>query len=435
MKLARTLSRLIMGITFILSGFLKAIDPTGGALKIDEYLKAFHMGFLDFISMPAGVLLSAAEFIIGVCILKGIMMRLFSKIALGFVSFFTLLTLYSALFNPVQDCGCFGEAFHLTNWETFFKNLVLLACALLIFWQRDKFRPIATPKWTYIYLGFYTAFILGVSFYALRYLPQIDFGIFKPDTILAANDAARQEHEYETVFTYSKEGVEKQFTLENLPDSTWAFVSADTKLLSISSDSGSGTELILKNKDGIYVTDEVLGDEGPMFMLSVYNCKKIERALAKDISLAKDIKDLHEAAVANGARFYILSGNSLEDTEKIFPCEEELVPDSLSVRVPVLYTDYKSALSLNRSNGGLTYINDGTIIKKWSRREYPSDIAGTVGQDSEIIDAREKTKELLFVEITLVAILLLILISRIASRQLYIKWFQKKKASQEESAD
>lgn len=435
MKFARTLSRFIIGITFILSGFLKAVDPTGGALKIDEYLKAFHLGFLDFISMPAGILLSAAEFVIGMCILKGIMMKLFSKITLGFVSFFTLLTLYSALFNPVQDCGCFGEAFHLTNWETFFKNVVLLSCALLIFWQRDKFTPIATPKWKYIYIGFYTAFILCVSFYALRHLPQIDFGVFKSGTLVAANDAAQPEHEYETVFTYSKDGQEKLFTLENLPDSTWTFVSADTKLVSVSSYSGSGAELILKNPDGVYVTEEILGNEGPMFLLSVYNCKKIERVLAKDISLAKDIKDLYEAAVANGARFYILSGNSLEDTEKIFPCEEELVPDSLSVRVPVLYTDYKSALSLNRSNGGLTYINNGTVIKKWSRYEYPSDIAVMVDHDSEIIAAQETTKELLFVEITLVAIFMLILINRLISRRLYAKWLQKKKASQEESAD
>ena len=409
MKFARTLSRFIIGITFILSGFLKAVDPTGGALKIDEYLKAFHLGFLDFISMPAGILLSAAEFVIGVCILKGIMMKLFSKITLGFVSFFTLLTLYSALFNPVQDCGCFGEAFHLTNWETFFKNVVLLSCALLIFWQRDKFTPIATPKWKYIYIGFYTAFILCVSFYALRHLPQIDFGVFKSGTLVAANDAAQPEHEYETVFTYSKDGQEKLFTLENLPDSTWTFVSADTKLVSVSSHSGSGAELILKTPDGVYVTEEILGNEGPMFLLSVYNYKKIEKHLLKEIGA------LYNDAVESGARFFILSGNS------------EFVEGD----VPVLYTDYKSTLSLNRSNGGLTYLNDGTVIKKWSRYEYPSDLAAVVGEDSEITAAGETTKELLFVEITLVAILLLIFISRFVSRKFYQIWLQKKEASGE----
>ncbi|MBR4882778.1 MAG: hypothetical protein IKU18_02745 [Bacteroidales bacterium] len=391
-----------------MSGFLKAVDPTGGALKIDEYLKAFHLGFLDFVSMPAGILLSAAEFVIGVCILKGIMMRLFSKITLGFVSFFTLLTLYSALFNPVQDCGCFGEAFHLTNWETFFKNVVLMVCALLIYWQRDKFKPIATPKWKYIYIGFYTAFIFGVSICALRYLPPIDFGIFKTGTLVAANEAVQAEHEYETVFTYSKEGQEKQFTLENLPDSTWTFVSADTKLVSVSSYSGAGAELILKTGDGVYVTEEILGDEGPMFLLSVYDYKKIDKGLLRKI------KVLYERAVSNGARFYILSGNSE------YPEGD----------VPVLFTDYKSTLSLNRSNGGLTYLNDGTVIKKWSRYEYPSDLAAVVGEDSEITAAGETTKELLFVEITLVAIFLLVLISRFVS-----KWLYKKSRSEDQLSD
>ena len=414
MKFVRTLSRLIIGITFILSGFLKAVDPTGSALKIDEYLKAFHLGGLDFISMPAGILLSAAEFLIGVCIFKGIMMRLFSKITLGFVSFFTLLTLYSALFNPVQDCGCFGEAFHLTNWETFFKNVVLLVCALVIYWQRDKFKPIASAGWKYVYIAFYAALILGISFDALRHLPRIDFGTFKSGTVLGSGEVAQPEHEYETVFTYSKEGVEKQFTLENLPDSTWTFVSADTKLVSVSSYSGAGAELILKTGDGVYVTDEILGDEGPMFLLSVYDYKKI------DAPLVDKIKALYGAATANGARFYILSGNSPEDLSAGF-AESGL---------PVLFTDYKSTLSLNRSNGGLTYLNDGAVIKKWSRHKYPSDIAAVIGEDSEIMAAGESTKELLFVEITLVAIFLLVLISRFVS-----KWIYKKSRSEDQLSD
>lgn len=429
MQFLRAISRFIIGVTFILSGFFKAVDPTGGALKIDEYLKAFHLGFLDFISMPAGILLSAAEFLIGVCILKGIKMNLFSKITLGFVSFFTLLTLYSAIFNPVQDCGCFGEAFHLTNWETFFKNVVLLVCALVIYWQRDKFKPIATTGWKYVYIFFYAALILGISFYALRYLPQIDFGTFKSGTLIAVSDAAQPEHEYETVFTYSKEGVEKQFTLENLPDSTWTFVSADTKLVSVSSYTSPRAELILKTADGVYVTQDILEAEGPLFLLSAYNYRDI------DSTLAQQINALYADATVNGARFFILSGNSPEETEMVFPSVEDTAAEFDESSIPVLYTDYKSTLSLNRSNGGLTYLYDGAVVKKWSRNEYPANIGEILNEEPEIVAAGETTKELLFVEITLVAILLLILISRSISKQLYNKWLKKKEASQEESAD
>ena len=407
----RAISRFIVGVTFILSGFLKAVDPTGVALKIDEYLKAFHLGGLDFISMPAGILLSAAEFLIGVCILKGIKMNLFSKITLGFVSFFTLLTLYSAMFNPVQDCGCFGEAFHLTNWETFFKNVVLLVCALVIYWQRDKFKPIATSGWKYVYIFFYVAFILGISLDALRNLPRIDFGTFKSGTVLTSGDVAQPEHEYETVFTYSKDGVEKQFTLDNLPDSSWTFVSTETKLVSVSSYSGHSAELVFKTEDGVYITEEILEAGGPMFLLSVYNYKNIDSTLVDEINV------LYEAATAAGARFYILSGNSPED--------------SACAGIPVLYADYKSTLSLNRSNGGLVYLNDGMVAKKWSRWNYPSDIEEVVNEEPEIVAAGETTKELLFVEITLVAIFLLVLISRFVSRKFYSIWLQKKEASGE----
>ncbi len=389
---------------------MKAIDPIGNSLKIDEYLNAFHLGFLDFISMPVGILLSAAEFLIGVCILKGIKMKLFSKIALVFISFFTLLTLYSAIFNPVQDCGCFGEAVKLTNWETFFKNVVLLGCAFVVWQQKEAFKPIATPRWKYIYIGGYSALILGISLYALIYLPQIDFGIFKPGTDIASSDGAQPEHEYETLFTYSKDGKEESFTLDNLPDSSWTFVTSETKLISASSYTSRNTELILKNGHGVYVTDEILLADNPIFILSVYNYKKIGK------SDLKRINRLYDSISANNAQFYILSGNSPENTEPLF---SKILQHSTGEPVTILYSDYRSVLSLNRSNGGLTYIDNGTVVKKWSRHNYPEDIAKLLSEDSEVITAEVTIREQLFAEIMLVTVLFLILIIRFFSKIIY----------------
>ncbi|MBQ2133828.1 MAG: DoxX family protein, partial [Bacteroidales bacterium] len=136
MRILRAICRVVFGILFVFSGFIKAIDPIGSALKIKEYFGAMHLAFMDFLSIPGAILLSTTEFIIGVAILKGLRINLFSKLALWFISFFTLLTLWIYLFNPVSDCGCFGEAIHLSNKATFIKNLVLLAAALVIFLQR-----------------------------------------------------------------------------------------------------------------------------------------------------------------------------------------------------------------------------------------------------------------------------------------------------------
>ncbi len=139
MRFLRRLCSFVFGLMFVLSGFLKAIDPVGNALKISEYLDVFHLGFLDHFSRAGAILLSTAEFIVGVALLKGLRIRLFSKIALAFISLFTILTLFVFIYNPVSDCGCFGQAIHLTNGETFVKNLILLALALFVFFQRNNF--------------------------------------------------------------------------------------------------------------------------------------------------------------------------------------------------------------------------------------------------------------------------------------------------------
>ncbi len=411
MRYLRAICRFVLGIVFILSGFLKAMDPVGNSLKIDEYLKAFHLGFLDFISMPAGILLSCAEFVIGVCILKGIKMKLFSKVALVFVSFFTLLTLYSALFSPVQDCGCFGEALHLTNWETFFKNIVLLVCAVVVYRQRNGFLPIASQRWKYVYICSYTALILGISVYALAYLPQIDFGVYQAGTNLTSLPQAQPEHEYEMVFTYSKDGKEQTFTLENLPDSTWTFVSSDTKLVSASSYSGADAGLILRNRDGVYVTDEVLGSQRPLFVLSVYKNRNMgEKMLAR-------ICRVRDSLLQAGADFYILSGISPEDIDSMLGADTD---------APVLYTDYKSALSLNRSNGGLTYIADGAVVCKWSRHELPEEFGKLLDEDHEVITANVVIKEQLFAQMSLFVILVLILVVRFFSKIIFNRSCNKK---------
>gem|GEM_PF-35504 len=124
--------RIVLGAVFIFSGFVKVVDPWGTAIKMGEYLATMHLGWLGWASMPAAVVMSALEFTIGVALLFGLCRRLTGWAAMFFMAFFTLLTLYSAVFSPVGDCGCFGDAVKLSPWETFFKNLILLPMSIFV---------------------------------------------------------------------------------------------------------------------------------------------------------------------------------------------------------------------------------------------------------------------------------------------------------------
>lgn len=409
MKLLRAICRFAFGILFILSGFLKAIDPIGSALKIKEYLGAFHLGFLDFLSIPSGILLSTAEFLIGVAILKGLRIRLFSKIALGFISFFTLLTLVIFIFNPVSDCGCFGEAIHLSNKSTFIKNLFLLGAALLVWWQRDKFHPIASPKVEWGYLVAYGVLIVALQGYSLRNIPQIDFGVYKSGTDLIAAQQENQEREYETIFTYEKDGVQENFTLNNLPDSTWTYVDAHSYLVGGESEDSS-VDFSFMDGDGNTVGNEIVNTPGPVFFISIYNARALgQRAVEKIIDLATVLQQ-------HNLKLYIISANTVEETQALFEPYMGLDRESFEI----LYADYKMVISLNRSSGGLTYVNSGIIVEKWARGNYPFDTLGKIlEEDPEIITVQAQIREQLFAETSLFVILFLIVIIRFFSKIVY----------------
>ena len=401
MRLLRAICRCIVGILFILSGFLKGIDPIGNALKIKEYLGAFHLDFLDFLSIPGAIILSSAEFLVGVAILKGLRIKLFSKIALWFISFFTLLTLIILIFNPVSDCGCFGEALHLSNQATFIKNLILLGAAVLIYLQRQKIAPVASAKVEWGYLAAYAALILCLQGYSLKNIPQIDFGIYKPGTDLVAKQQYNQEREYETTFIYSKDGKQEEFTINNLPDSTWTFVDARNILVSGAEEDAS-SNLSFIDAQGNPSGDGILEADGPVFLVSVYNAGRLDTADVYTITALADTLQ------QKGVELYIVSSNSAEQTEELFAGFE------------ILYSDYKAVISLNRSNGGLTYINDGIVVKKWGRRSYPvAEIGKILAEDPEIITATTQIDERLFAEISLFVILFLIVIIRFFSKIIY----------------
>lgn len=395
MKFLRAISRVIIGLTFLLSGFVKIIDPVGVGLIFEEYFKAAGFGDLHTLALLSGVALSAAEMLLGICILVGIRMRYSASAALFFISFFTVLTLILALFNPVKDCGCFGEAIKLSNWETFYKNIVLLLFAVLLFLQRERYIPVAPPAWEWSFAAVFATGILLLSIYSHRHLPMIDFMEFKSGTNISEKlnfTNSADTPSFETTLIYSKNGKEYEFTVNNLPDSTYTFVDSRTK------QRGGGasiSDFAISDSEGEYVTDSILSIKGPQFIVSVPYPHRLNEKSHKKIESLKDSLSVRSIPINT------LSGSGANHA--------------------AYHTDLKTLLTLNRSNGGVVYLYDGTIISKWSTRDIPlKNIDNILSEDPELLSAKKRIKEQLSAELAALFLLIVIAIMRMTCRLLYI---------------
>ena len=239
MKLLRNICRILVGIVFIYSGFVKGVDPLGSDYKFTDYFNAFGMSWMGFSTLFFSFLLSMAEFLIGICLFLNIKLKTAVWGAILFMGFFTPLTLILAIKNPVTDCGCFGDALILTNWETFWKNIILLAMTLVIFYTRDKYKPIFNFLEQTVVLVGTVIFMFCIQWYSFRHLPIVDF---RPYAIgknisegMAIPDGAPHD-EYAITLKYKNKqtGEVKDFTEENYPwqdTVNWEYVSSDQKLI------------------------------------------------------------------------------------------------------------------------------------------------------------------------------------------------------------
>ena len=218
----------ITGFVFFLSGIIKLMDPVGAGLVMDEYFDFLHIGFLSFSAKAAGVFFAFAETLIGTALITGVWRKPTALCAICLQTFFTLLTLLLVIFNPEMDCGCFGEAIHLTHMQTFLKNVLLLAL-LLIYYIPGRHLGEARKK-KYISFSLVSVSVIAFTIYSLIYIPLIDFTAYRPGSKLEAGAEINADAMYESVFTYEKDGIRETFTLGHLPDSTWTFVNAETRL-------------------------------------------------------------------------------------------------------------------------------------------------------------------------------------------------------------
>ena len=317
-KLCVNLCRLLLAVTFILSGFVKAVDPLGTQYKINDYLEAMGLGGLpDWSMLAASVLLSAAEFCLGIFLLFAIRRRLTSRLILLMMAVMTPLTLWLAIANPIHDCGCFGDAVVLTNWQTFWKNVVLLGCAAVVaLWPKEMFRFISQSN-QWIVINYSALFILAISAWSLYYLPTFDFRPYHVGTDLRGQ------------WQRTMDG-------EDLPYADF---------------------FIEQLSDGEDITEAVLADTSYVFLLV---SPHLEQA---DDSRLDLVNELYEYARDHGYGFYCLTASTQQNINRWH--------DMTGAEYPFCQTDEITRKTVIRSNPGLVLLKDGTIIRKWSHNDLP----------------------------------------------------------------
>ncbi|MBP5517970.1 MAG: DoxX family protein [Bacteroidales bacterium] len=427
MKVVRILARYIVGIVFIVSGFLKGVDPVGTSLKVKEYFHAFLNLDPGHWALWIGIALCAVEFLTGVCILKVIKFRFFSGLALLMCIFFAGVTFYSAYTGKVSDCGCFGDVIHLDPWPSFYKNLVLLALTIFLYSQRHRARPIASNFWEWAFLFGYAAFIVGVSLYSMRNLPPADLSDFKPGRDLFKGDSTSMV-KYKTEILYSKDGVTKKFSLNHLPDTSWKYVETISTVIEGSERIAHKMPFLLKDSAGEDVTESVLRTEGPVIFISFYDADGITD---DDLGKLKNLGD----SLKYGSRqseVYVLSAMTPEQTmASLKPISDAIEKEDISdvfsashsdLNLPfkIVYGDFKTIVTFNRSNGGATYVNQGLIVHKWSAAKYNNKrILSAISKNPTALMTGTEEHSRLFLIISLAIIVGMVLIVRFISKALY----------------
>lgn len=364
LKMIVNLCRIIVAVTFIFSGFVKAIDPIGTQYKLQDYLGAIGMaGILpNWTLLAVAVFLAAIEFCIGIFLLFAIQRRLISKLTVAFMAFMTMVTMWIVVADPVKDCGCFGDALHLTNTETLIKNIVLLVCSLAI-----MYRPLAMFRFVsksnqWIVTNYTIVFILVSSGLSLYYLPIFDFrpyhiGVNIPRGMEIPKDAKLPQ--FKTTFIMEKNGQRKEFTLDNYPDASWKFIDSKTVQTSEGYIPPIHDFSITDNKTGLDLTNSVLSHKGYTFLLIAPH---LETA---DDSNFGDIDRLYEYAQSYDIPFYCLTASTTKAIKRWI--------DLTGAEYPFCITDEAVLKTIIRSNPGLLLLKDGTIINKWSHNNLPNE--------------------------------------------------------------
>mgnify|MGYP004701159451 CR=1 FL=1 len=365
MKLIKHIARILLGATFIFSGFVKGIDPWGSAYKFTDYFNAMGMEWLVWAAFPLGVFLAFAEFAIGVALLFSVFIRLFSWLAFLFMAFFLPLTLWIAIKNPVTDCGCFGDALVISNWETFYKNVVLMVFALIVVKYRNNMTWFLDKKPGFALGGVTVTAYIAIVFYSYNHEPIFDFRPYKvgvniPEAMKIPENAPREVYENTFYYKNKNTGKVEKFTEENYPwqdTVNWVYENMESKIVQ----KGYVPPIVnftIQTPEGENIIDFFIHDENYVFMLVAYNLEKSSRKPQEKIN------NLANWAAEKGFSFICLT-SSLSGQSEAFAAETGALYEFFNCDEITLKT-------IIRSNPGLVVLKSGTIVGKWHYNDIPT---------------------------------------------------------------
>lgn len=354
--------RFVLAVTFIFSGYVKAIDPLGTLYKLKDYAAAMSLNGLlpDWVLVGVAIALGALEFALGVFMLFAVRRHVVSRIMLAFMTAMTVLTLWIFVADPVKDCGCFGDALKLTNGETLLKNIVLIACAALVAWRPVDMARFISRSNQWIVRYYTVAYIVITSVYCLYTLPIFDFRPYHVGMNIKQGmeiPEGAEQPEFESTFLLRKNGETREFTLDNYPDSTWEYVDTRTVQTKKGYEPPIHDFALTSCDTGEDITEQVLTKKGYTFLLVS------PRLAVADDSNFGDIDQIYEYAEENGIDFYCVTASANDEIERW--------RDLTGAEYQFCNADETTLKTMIRSNPGLMLLKDGTIIDKWSHNALP----------------------------------------------------------------
>ena len=355
-KILTTTLQIIVGVVFVFSGLMKGIDPLGTAIKIGEYFSSFGIHSNPSVDLIFSIVLNLFEAALGIALLIGFRPTKTKFVALAFMGAMTLLTLYIYMFNPVTDCGCFGDAIIISNKATFWKNVVLLSLVIYLYFNGEHWHNWLNVKGNNYALLAGVIVLLGFNLANIKHLPILDFRPYKVGSdLMKLTTTGGSEGEYIYNFIYQKDGVEKVFGIDELNDldSTWIFVRDEIEVIKEAA-RPPGADFVLTREDGSNAMEDLAYQESEAILVISPDITAVQPKMLEEIVE----KSPYPLLLAMGNTADIWSDPRYTKLEKRF--------------AEIFFLDKTTAITIVRSNPGVLLIKAGKIVDKLSGSDFKS---------------------------------------------------------------
>ena len=355
-KSGLSLCRFLVGALFVFSSFTKGVDPLGTKYKMLDYFIAYDIQWLNELALPLAIIMIMAEFIVGICLMLNLLPRLATLGASLLMLFFTVTTFFDAIYNLVPDCGCFGTAIKMSNWQTFFKNLIIISILIpLIFNNKTLVNKRVTILGQTLFTIIFMGMFIGFEIYNVRHLPVIDFMEWKVGKDMKPAETEEPAEIYLT-FKNIETGEEQEYLSPNYPwnDSIWM---SQWEFVSQRQEGGNQSlGFSILNEDGDDYTDVLYDTENLFVFVAPY----LDELTEKDI---KECQRIYDFANENGFNYLWITSVNPEYVHEL--------QENYYMFDEVYYGDELELKTMVRSNPGLMLMNNGVVLDKWSKIDFP----------------------------------------------------------------